>query len=104
MNITLYISEISYGKILSFDLIDYSSIKNLKIYDSFFAKEILMDKECHLTAGKLTNLFKYYLGGNGPLKEYMDHILEHGFFTPYDINLRMKVELNESENSGNAIL
>ena len=97
MNILFYIGSEDRGKILSFDLINFTAINNLEIYNGLFAKEILMDKECHLTAGKLTNLFKYYLGGDGTLKEYMDHILKHGFFTPYDINLRMKVELGENE-------
>ena len=105
MNITFYIGDPDdQGKIVSFDLEGYMSVKNLQIYDRLFAKDILMDKECRLTAGKLTDLFKYYLGGNGTLKEYMDHILEYGFFTPYDINLRMKVELDESEDLENAVL
>ena len=90
MKITFLIGD-TY-KILDFELEDYKKVSNLNIYSSRAAEAALRDAECELTAGSLLNLFKYYMGGDGTLEEYIDHIVEHGFFTPYMCNLRIKIE------------
>ena len=89
MKITFHISEIN---ILDFELEDYKKVINLNIYDLSAARAALKNVKCELSADRLLNLFKYYMGGDGTLEEYIDHIVEHGFFTPYMCNLRIKIE------------
>ena len=90
MKITFLIGETF--KILDFKLEDYNKVSKLNIYSSRAAETALRDAECKLSAGSLRELFKFYMGGDGTLKEYIDHIVENGFFTPYMCNLRIKIE------------
>ena len=89
MKITFLIGE---TKILDFELEGYKKTGNLNIYERLAAEIALRDAKCELTAGSLKELFKFYMGGDGTLEEYIDHIVEHGFFTPYMCNLRIKIE------------
>ena len=90
MKITFLIGE-SF-KILDFELEDYRKVINLNIYDLGAARAALKNVKCELSADRLLNLFKFYMGGDGTLEEYIDHIVENGFFTPYMCNLRIKIE------------
>ena len=81
------------GEIFDFYLSDdMSAIRDVNIYKHAFAANTLHDAECRITPDRLTTLFRYYLGGNGTLKEYIDHIMEYGFFTPYSRNLGIHIE------------
>ena len=78
-------------KILDFTY-DEGKVSNLHIYDHRSAKNVLRDVDCRLTSASLLELFRHYLGGNGTMDDYLKHIIENGFFTPYSINLRAIIE------------
>lgn len=79
-------------KVLDFELNDDMIVQNLNIYDRLSARNILQDVKCELTTIKLLELLRYYLGGNGTIEEYVDHILNNGFYTPYVPSLDVKIE------------
>lgn len=90
MHITFYMSEED-CRILEFDLIDYKSIENCKVTSKPVARVVLKNKE-QLTIDWLHYLLHFYMGGEYSLEGYIEHIKEYGFYTPYQRNLRIKIE------------
>lgn len=70
-------------KILEFDLWDDGRVRNLQVYDEGLAQGVLKQKDCILSPEILLDLMQYYLGGSGELEDYINHIRQHGFYSPY---------------------
>lgn len=65
-------------------LLENVKIKNLPMAEIYYPNVENANYE------EFENLMKVYMGGNFTLKEYMDHVRIHGFYTPYKPNLRIK--------------
>lgn len=40
----------------------------------------------------LHEMLKYYMGGDFSFEEYLNHIIEYGFYSPYNKNLIIEIE------------
>ena len=80
--------------IFQFGLSNYEKVEDLKVNDKIGMIDVLRNKEAatSLTPSILKEALKFYLGGTGTLKEYIDHIKQNGFCSPYQINLNVTIE------------
>lgn len=79
-------------KMVEFDLIDFKKIENLQIYNEVIAQTFLKQMYKEPTPAKLHEILKHYMGGDFTLKEYLNHIIENGFYSPYQKNMDIVIE------------
>ena len=44
------------------------------------------------TPANLHEILKFYMGGDFSVEEYINHIIEHGFYSPYQKNIDIVIE------------
>lgn len=79
-------------KIVEFDLIDFKKIENLQIYNEVIAQTFLKKLYKEQTLANFHELLKHYMGGDFSVKEYINHIIEYGFYSPYQKNMDIVIE------------
>ena len=82
-------------KIAEFELVDYSIVRNVEIYNDFLASIIFSTKP--ITAHRLTEIFKFFTDSNFTLKEYLDFFQQNGFYTPAHPNLALRISEMQKE-------
>lgn len=82
-----------------FDLIltDYEKVSNMNVYSFGFTREILKKPDCIIDGPGLRERLKFLMGGDGTMKEYIDHIEKYGFYSPYQPNLNILIERTEDD-------
>ena len=79
-------------KMVEFDLIDFKKIENLQIYNEVIAQTFLKQMYKEPTPANFHEILKHYMGGDFTLEEYLNHIIENGFYSPYQKNMDIVIE------------
>lgn len=70
--------------------LDKKIISNINVVNSDMAR-IYLDGNIEINYNDFESLMQKYMGGTYDLKEYLNHIKQYGFYTPYRPNLRIKI-------------
>lgn len=62
------------------------------IHHKLIADDLFGANYISLNVHSLLSFFNHYMGGNLELKEYINHIIKKGFYTPYQSGLNIFVE------------
>ena len=85
-------------KVIVFELdVKNRKIEKIEIYDNQdkMASNYCPPNAVNQTYARLEKLLAYYLESEGldlTMEDYIEHIVENGFYTPYKENLRVEVQ------------
>jgi hypothetical protein len=88
-------------KVIGFELdVENRKIENIEIYDNQekMAANYCPPKAENQTYDRLEKILEYYLSAKTldlTMEDYIEHIIENGFYTPYKENLRIEVQKKE---------
>ena len=66
--------------------------ENIQIYNEVIAQTFLKQMYKEPTPANSHEILKHYMGGDLSVEEYINHIIEHDFYSPYQKNMGITIE------------
>ncbi len=73
-------------------LTEEKKIEEFNVISEVLAQGLLRKFNVDRTCAGLHTILMYYMGAEFKLEEYLNHIMEYGFYSPYSKNFDIKIE------------
>ncbi len=91
MKIRFYLGE---TEIANCVFTEDNKIEEFNVISAKLTRILLKEFNVDRTCAGLHTILKFYMGGGFKLEEYLNHIIEYGFYSPYSKNFDIKIENN----------
>lgn len=73
-------------------LTEEKRIAEFNVFSERFPRILLKRFYADKSYSGLHEMLKYYMAGEFTVEEYLNHIMEYGFYSPYSKNFNIKIE------------